>query len=146
MERYRSGQTGQTVNLLAFAFQGSNPCLPTMKNRSPQGICFSCAGDKRIRTGKGRKREFLITEESSRKTRRFSWEEHRDDANPCLPTIKILAAKRVFLFIYPHFLRHADSPRPIPSMRSFIACNLGRSSDAMRNASYNRRASSRRPS
>ena len=29
MGRYRSGQTGQTVNLLAFAFQGSNPCLPT---------------------------------------------------------------------------------------------------------------------
>jgi hypothetical protein len=28
-ERYRSGQTGQTVNLLAFAFGGSNPPLST---------------------------------------------------------------------------------------------------------------------
>ncbi len=27
MERYRSGQTGQTVNLLAQAFGGSNPPL-----------------------------------------------------------------------------------------------------------------------
>ena len=30
--RYRSGQTGQTVNLLAFAFGGSNPPLPTIKD------------------------------------------------------------------------------------------------------------------
>jgi len=41
------------------------------KQISP-GICFSYAGYKRIRTGKGRKREFLLAEESSRKTRRFS--------------------------------------------------------------------------
>ena len=27
--RYPSGQRGQTVNLLAYVFQGSNPCLPT---------------------------------------------------------------------------------------------------------------------
>ena len=27
--RYQSGQLGQTVNLLAFAFVGSNPALPT---------------------------------------------------------------------------------------------------------------------
>ena len=31
MGRYRSGQTGQTVNLLAYAFGGSNPSLPTRK-------------------------------------------------------------------------------------------------------------------
>ena len=30
MGRYRSGQTGQTVNLLAHAFAGSNPALPTI--------------------------------------------------------------------------------------------------------------------
>ncbi len=30
VERYRSGQTGQTVNLLAFAFGGSNPPLSTI--------------------------------------------------------------------------------------------------------------------
>ena len=29
MGRYQSGQLGQTVNLLAFAFVGSNPALPT---------------------------------------------------------------------------------------------------------------------
>ena len=28
MGRYRSGQTGETVNLLAHAFSGSNPLLP----------------------------------------------------------------------------------------------------------------------
>ena len=28
---YQSGQMGQTVNLLAYAFGGSNPSLPTMK-------------------------------------------------------------------------------------------------------------------
>jgi hypothetical protein len=27
---YRSGQTGQTVNLMAYAFAGSNPALPTL--------------------------------------------------------------------------------------------------------------------
>ncbi len=27
--RYRSGQPGQTVNLLAYAFEGSNPSRPT---------------------------------------------------------------------------------------------------------------------
>ncbi len=29
MGRYRSGQPGQTVNLLAYAFAGSNPARPT---------------------------------------------------------------------------------------------------------------------
>ncbi len=28
--RYQSGQLGQTVNLLAYAFVGSNPALPTI--------------------------------------------------------------------------------------------------------------------
>jgi hypothetical protein len=28
--RYRSGQTGRTVNPLAYAFKGSNPFLPTI--------------------------------------------------------------------------------------------------------------------
>jgi hypothetical protein len=30
MVGYRSGQTGQTVNLLAYAFNGSNPFLPNL--------------------------------------------------------------------------------------------------------------------
>ena len=30
---YQSGQMGQTVNLLAYAFGGSNPSLPTKKCR-----------------------------------------------------------------------------------------------------------------
>ncbi len=29
---YRSGQTGQTVNLMAYAFAGSNPALPNEAN------------------------------------------------------------------------------------------------------------------
>lgn len=29
MGRYRSGQPGQTVNLLTYVFIGSNPILPT---------------------------------------------------------------------------------------------------------------------
>jgi hypothetical protein len=29
MGKFQSGQMGQTVNLLAFAFGGSNPSLPT---------------------------------------------------------------------------------------------------------------------
>ena len=31
MGKYQSGQMGQTVNLLAYAFGGSNPSLPTIK-------------------------------------------------------------------------------------------------------------------
>ena len=31
MGKYQSGQMGQTVNLLAYAFGGSNPSLPTEK-------------------------------------------------------------------------------------------------------------------
>ncbi len=30
MGKYQSGQMGQTVNLLAYAFGGSNPSLPTI--------------------------------------------------------------------------------------------------------------------
>ena len=35
--RYPSGQRGQTVNLLAYAFGGSNPPLPTTSNRACSG-------------------------------------------------------------------------------------------------------------
>ena len=31
--KYQSGQMGQTVNLLAYAFGGSNPSLPTTPSR-----------------------------------------------------------------------------------------------------------------
>ena len=34
MGRYRSGQTGETVNLLAYAFSGSNPLLPNLLGSS----------------------------------------------------------------------------------------------------------------
>ena len=36
MGRYQSGQLGQTVNLLANAFVGSNPALPTSNGYGPQ--------------------------------------------------------------------------------------------------------------
>ena len=59
MGRYRSGQTGQTVNLLAFAFVGSNPTRPTKKYlrtrlskyfipRNEQGFCFRVAVNKSL--------------------------------------------------------------------------------------------------
>jgi hypothetical protein len=35
--RYRSGQTGQTVNLLAYAFSGSNPLLPILRPGTSKG-------------------------------------------------------------------------------------------------------------
>ncbi len=34
MGKYQSGQMGQTVNLLAYAFGGSNPSLPTNSGES----------------------------------------------------------------------------------------------------------------
>ena len=40
MGKYQSGQMGQTVNLLAYAFGGSNPSLPTKKTDSFITICF----------------------------------------------------------------------------------------------------------
>ncbi len=33
--RYRSGQTGRTVNPLAYAFSGSNPLLPIFHTNDP---------------------------------------------------------------------------------------------------------------
>ena len=39
MGRYRSGQTGETVNLLAYAFSGSNPLLPTIYYKYLNGRC-----------------------------------------------------------------------------------------------------------
>lgn len=42
--KYQSGQMGQTVNLLAFAFGGSNPSLPTrMKQRRESVGSFGLA-------------------------------------------------------------------------------------------------------
>ena len=44
MGKYQSGQMGQTVNLLAYAFGGSNPSLPTKNQivieRSYLIFCF----------------------------------------------------------------------------------------------------------
>ena len=36
--KYQSGQMGQTVNLLAYAFGGSNPSLPTKIAEVAQSI------------------------------------------------------------------------------------------------------------
>ena len=40
MGGYQSGQMGQTVNLLAYAFGGSNPSPPTKKMPEFSGIFF----------------------------------------------------------------------------------------------------------
>ena len=42
MGKYQSGQMGQTVNLLAYAFGGSNPSLPT------QLTCGSSSVDRAL--------------------------------------------------------------------------------------------------
>gem|GEM_PF-648896 len=41
--RYQSGQLGQTVNLLSYDFEGSNPSLPTIEYSSANQVveCFS---------------------------------------------------------------------------------------------------------
>ena len=41
MGKYQSGQMGQTVNLLAYAFGGSNPSLPTTKKRNRASFFIS---------------------------------------------------------------------------------------------------------
>ena len=38
--KYQSGQMGQTVNLLAYAFGGSNPSLPTQKKGHLLDVLF----------------------------------------------------------------------------------------------------------
>ena len=40
MGKYQSGQMGQTVNLLSFDFGGSNPSLPTQKERRTGCLYF----------------------------------------------------------------------------------------------------------
>ena len=43
MGKYQSGQMGQTVNLLAYAFGGSNPSLPTkQKEEVFENFLFFC--------------------------------------------------------------------------------------------------------
>ena len=43
---FQSGQMGQTVNLLAFAFGGSNPSVPTKK--SERKLCGSSSVDRAL--------------------------------------------------------------------------------------------------
>jgi hypothetical protein len=50
--RYPSGQRGQTVNLLAYVFQGSNPCLPT-KPRVRVPAIHDCASRMKPQLGFG---------------------------------------------------------------------------------------------
>ena len=51
---YSSGQRGQTVNLLAFAFQGSNPCPTTIQAiRNPVRIGVFCLEKFENETPKG---------------------------------------------------------------------------------------------
>ena len=47
MGRYQSGQMGQTVNLLAYAFGGSNPSPPTLPRGSSsvgRALAFQAKG------------------------------------------------------------------------------------------------------
>ena len=45
--RYPSGQRGQTVNLLAYAFGGSNPPLPTTDHRA-RGMTDRCGNSSAV--------------------------------------------------------------------------------------------------
>ena len=45
---YQSGQMGQTVNLLAHAFGGSNPSPPTAKEGKPRSHCGSSSVDRAL--------------------------------------------------------------------------------------------------
>ena len=55
--RYQSGQMGQTVNLLAYAFGGSNPSLPTTQTASDESRGRTQEGHYRKVVREGRPRE-----------------------------------------------------------------------------------------
>ena len=55
--KYQSGQMGQTVNLLAYAFGGSNPSLPTQKRTSKRCPFFVFISQGLILPGNGRNQE-----------------------------------------------------------------------------------------
>ena len=57
--KYQSGQMGQTVNLLAYAFGGSNPSLPTQKRTSFGCPFFVFISQGLILPGNGRNLECL---------------------------------------------------------------------------------------
>ena len=46
--RFPSGQRGQTVNLLAYAFEGSNPSLATILRQLPEIIALSRPAESAI--------------------------------------------------------------------------------------------------
>ena len=51
--RYRSGQTGRTVNPLAYAFAGSNPALPIFPRTELVAFTFSAFPPRRFAPGTG---------------------------------------------------------------------------------------------
>ena len=55
--KYQSGQMGQTVNLLAYAFGGSNPSLPTQKKDIFWMSFFVFISQGLILPGNGRNQE-----------------------------------------------------------------------------------------
>ena len=57
--KYQSGQMGQTVNLLAYAFGGSNPSLPTQKKDIFWMSFFVFISQGLILPGNGRNLECL---------------------------------------------------------------------------------------
>ena len=59
---YQSGQMGQTVNLLAYAFGGSNPSLPTKK--SAGWSCRPGAVERRCEGSEGSTASVIIGEET----------------------------------------------------------------------------------
>ncbi len=84
-ERYRSGQPGQTVNLLAYAYGGSNPPLSTIHSTA-------CSGDNNsIRPGVGRRHSGTAATAAKRVEKASRTERNRSSAG-----IAQLARARAF--------------------------------------------------
>ena len=88
MGRYQSGQLGQTVNLLAYAFVGPNPALPTFFSGS------SSVGRASAFQAEGREFEprlplFLVSQCSSG-VERFLGKEEVTGSTPVIGSTSVL--------------------------------------------------------
>ena len=82
-ERYRSGQTGQTVNLLAIAFGGSNPPLSTHRTQMRRTAGLEAGGAWSRRSANGcRERESFRSHAAQPATRTAHQVDRAREATP----------------------------------------------------------------
>ena len=86
MGKYQSGQMGQTVNLLAYAFGGSNPSLPT------QLTCGSSSVDRALAfqaEGRGFESRLPLSRKSDKRLRylTFLFISSKEQHSPSIPNI-----------------------------------------------------------